>query len=549
MLEFLLESPGFSIDIETMSLSGKKKDNLHFKKMKIRCIAVATDSAGVCFTPEEIQETDDLAIFEEAITNPKYKKVGHNLKFDLKCIYTQFGFRGTTHFDTAIAAKLLDESAEHGLEYTASRYLKIQPYKLDYKEEHTIEEWKKHCLQDAKYTLSLAHLFEQRLKTELLWPIFKTEMEVQNVFTNAEIIGIPVDSEYLVRLLLRYRRHTKRIEKSVFKLLGVEINLDSPRQLADMLYNKFGFKIEKENKTGPSTDAKTLENLSKQENPNPLPRWLLVRKHWEMLARHIEKLAKESIDGRIYPTFNTIGTETGRFSCSDPNLQQIPSKTKESLAIRRGFPGNLCVFDYSNVELRLLAHFTADPKLLAIYRPGGSGDLHTHTAETLGVTRGMAKTINFGISYGMGPKRLAEALEITETKAKEYLEEWYRQYRYVNDWKKMIINTVKKYGFVRSIGGRKRRIAINSLPVREQWKAEREIINFVIQGSSADITKMAIVALKDEDIRLQVHDEIIIHNPKRSLEEIKHIAANVVKLKVPLDIDIALCNNWADMKE
>ena len=266
-----------------------------------------------------------------------------------------------------------------------------------------------------------------------------------------------------------------------------------------------------------------------------------------MLCRHIQKLTKESINGKIYPTFNAIGTETGRFSCKEPNLQQIPSRTSESLAIRRGFTGNLVVADYSNVELRLLAHFSRDVRLLDTYIKG-NGDLHATTAEALNISRANAKTINFGISYGMGPRKLAEDLNIDIELAKKYIADWYSAYPYVTAWKNQTIAMCKRYGFVTSLLGRKRRIDFNSLPFNEQWKAEREAVNFVIQGSSADITKLAIAALKDEDIRLQIHDEIVVYNPKRTLEEIKTAMEGVVQLRIPLIVDAVSCTNWADMK-
>jgi DNA polymerase-1 len=273
-----------------------------------------------------------------------------------------------------------------------------------------------------------------------------------------------------------------------------------------------------------------------------------------MLTRHINKLIDEQINGKLYCTFNTLGTETGRFSCKEPNLQQIPSKTKESLAIRKAFEGNLAIGDYSNVELRLLAHYTRDPKLLEIYGPTGHGDLHKTTAESLGIDRTKAKTINFGISYGIGSKNLAEQLGIDKELAQHYIDEWYRLYKGVEPWKRMIVNTCRKYGFVQSIGGRRRHINFSGLGKYQTYDAERECVNFVIQGSSADITKMAIVDLQNEDIRLQVHDELVMYNPKMPLDALQSIMEGVLKkrgifFRVPLTVDLKACKTWGDMKE
>jgi DNA polymerase-1 len=512
-------------------------------------MALAMEGYSTVFALEElnVEEQESLLYLLSSYT----KKIGANLKFDIKTLSKKFAeIEPTTYFDVTIASKLLDENGDHDLETLAQKYLGTEMWKLDYKVEHTLEEWKAHCLKDTEILLPLADKMYTLLEDKNLLDLFAQEMIVQKVFTKAEIKGVPVDTEYLTSLLIKYRRHICRIEKLVFKYSGIEFNVNSTKQLADLLYNKYALPILTRTIKGePSTDTKTLAKLTKCQTLCKIPQAVLLYRHWEMLARHIEKLLGESIDGKIYATFNTIGTETGRFSSTEPNLQQIPSKTHESRAIRKAFVGPMVVLDYSNVELRLLAHFTRDPELLKVYQPGGPGDLHQTTADKLGISRNQAKTINFGISYGMGPKKLSESINVSEDTAREMLDAWFRLYAFVNPWKRLIVNQIKKYGFVRSIGSRMRRINYSSLAMREQYSAEREAVNFVIQGSSADITKYAIARLQDEDIRMQVHDEIVIYNPKRTLEEIKQLAETVVTLKVPLVVDIKLCERWSDMKE
>lgn len=545
MLENLLTTKGFALDCETTSTEGKKKSNLHFKTNRVVCISFSSKEHSFTLMADEIFEKIDIF---RTLMGKNYMKIGHNLKFDLKSIYGTFGIVAENlYFDTHIAACLINESEKHGLKELAKKYLKLEWG--EWKDQEDIDALKEYCRMDSYATFKLAELQIKTLQCQKLYNLFKTEMEVLNVFYNSEITGIPIELSVLDNLSQKYGRYIQKIIKWIYAHTQEEFNINSPDQLAHVLFDLKKLPILKKTPGGKaSTDTQTLKLLSRDKFR--FVDAILLYRHWEMLVRHIDKLRDESIEGRIYPTFNTIGAETGRFSCKEPNLQQIPSKTRESLAIRKAFAGNLLVADYSNVELRLLAHFTRDPKLLEVYRPGGSGDLHAKTAELLGISRSHAKTINFGIGYGMGPRKLSEDLNIPESKAKEYIDAWYRTYALVEPWKKMIINTTKKYGYVNSIGGRKRRIDFSKLKYNEVWGAEREAVNFVIQGSSADITKLAIAALKDERILIQVHDELVINMDysKRTLEEIKSIMENVVQLRVPLIADAKLVRNWGEAK-
>lgn len=535
----MLTARGVAIDTETSSISGKKKDSLHFKKCGIRCIGFAyrigSDIKSFAVTPEEID------IIELKLLLSRQKLIGHNIKFDLKvCQNVTSCEAHNIYADTYIMARLLDENQDCDLDSLARNYLGDS--KQGSFEEEDIEKLKAYCAKDAELTYRLAEKFYPMLEKQCLLDLFKIEMKVVDRFYRAEIKGVDIDLEYLRRLSAKYTRHTARIERTIQSVLG-SINLNSNKQLCNALYVDQKLPVlRKTKKESASTDTRTLELLSRKGHK--IAKWILLYRHWEMLVRHIDKLIGEQIDGKIYPTFKTYGTETGRFSCADPNLQQIPSKTRESKAIRRGFKGNLIIGDYSNVELRLLAHFTRDPRLLAVYRSGGSGDLHQSTAELLEVDRQTAKTINFGISYGMGYKKLAEALNIDEVTAENYIKAWYKTYCMVQPWKDMIVNTCKKYGYVKSLMGRKRRLSFTGMNKYQIFSQEREVINFVIQGSSADITKKAIAELSGEDIRLQVHDELVIYKSKRTVEEIKFIMENVTKLLVPLTVEINECESW-----
>lgn len=613
MLEQLQNSKGFAFDVETTSKSGKKQDNLHFKKNKVITISFANDETQIAMTTAQIFEEFDT--FKFLMTNPKYKKVGHNAKFDAKCVYSSFNIQvNNIWMDTYVASKLINETGKHGLKALAKKYLRLEWGEYD--ENYTEEEMLEYNKMDSIATWELAKKFASLLKIQGLWNrelkegLYQIEMDVYNKFLCAEINGVPIDKEFLTLLNKRYTDKVKKlydiinykicctrlqninsilsaeewlyylysIGKSVnepFESLG-GVNLNSPKQLSQVLFKDFGFRVVKTSaKSGqPSSDIETLTTLSREGNR--FIDWLLAYRKWEMLRRHIQKLLDETIDGNIYPTFNTVGTDTGRFTCENPNLQQIPSKGAISLKIRGAFrpvdrTKKMVVADYSNVELRLLAHFTKDKNLLSVYSEGGSQDLHKDVEDRLNVPRKHAKAINFGISYGMGPNKLAFSLDIPYDEAKRYIEEWNKTYPRVDIWKKETIKFCKKFGFTQSIAGRRRHIDLSDKGIEKdaldlskkmsmgllkakmyiRSKREREAINFVIQGSSADITKYAISLLDDENILMQVHDEIVIYEPKRTEQEIGKIMQSVgfrFKTAVPLTVDSKLVNTWREGK-
>jgi len=595
MLERLLDAPYYSLDCETCpkdkTFTKKaeiKEAALHFKKNDIICISFAYPGGSFVMTKSQI--LSEIDTFKKLMLDRNMKKIGHNLKFDVKTITECFqvpvyGFLA----DTAIMAHLLDETGSHKLKDLALRYLGIQMEKY---EEQT--DLLAYCKKDSEATLALYELFMKKLIAENLHICLLTEMKVLHVMYKAEVRGIEVNTEYLIALYDKYSKHRDKIEKLVFKqvkkvidetftsaelnqeflayeamskkdkkskefmiklMSSGEFNIDSPKQLAEVMYSHMGLPAGETL----STDKRAMSDLSFQGFR--FADYIQAYKNWAKLCEHIQKIIDSTIDGKIHANFSTRGTETGRFSCSNPNLQQIPSKTKAAIRLRNAFYGDLIVADYSNVELRLLAHFTGDRKLLEVYRPGGIGDLHEAVSRELGVDRRIAKAINFGISYGMGSKKLAAELRITPEQAKQYIDHWYNTYTEVKKWKAMIERTICKYGYISCMGGTKRRfdvkpylynygseVKIKPSCMKDYYSAIREGINFVIQGSSAHITKLAINALADERIVLQVHDEIVISNPKRSVEEIQQILSSVVSCKCPITAEVKRVKNWGEAK-
>jgi len=595
MLERLLDAPYFSLDCETcpkdktLTKKGEIKEAaLHFKKNDIICISFAYPGGSFVMTKSQI--LIEIDTFKKLMLDRNMKKIGHNLKFDAKTITDKFnvpiyGFLA----DTQIMSHLLDETGDHGLKNLALRYLGIQMEK--YEEQTDLMEY---CKKDSEATLALYELFMKKLIAENLQICLLTEMKTLHVMYKAEIRGVDVDTKYLKELYDRYDKHTAKIEKLIFKkvketidetftsaeinqayleyeamskkdqkskqfmldlMTSGKFNINSTKQLAEVMYSHMGLPSGE----SLSTDKKAMADLSFQGFR--FADYIQAYKNWSKLCEHIQKIIDSEIDGKIHANFNTRGTETGRFSCNNPNLQQIPSKTKAAIKLRNGFVGDLIVADYSNVELRLLAHFTGDRKLLEVYRPGGIGDLHEAVSRELGIERRVAKAINFGISYGMGSKKLAADLRISPDQAKQYIEHWYNTYTEVKKWKAMIERTIVKYGYVSCMGGTKRRfdvkpylynygseVRIRPSCVKDYYSAIREGVNFVIQGSSAHITKLAINALADERIVLQVHDEIVISNPKRSVEEIQQILSGVVQCKCPITAEVKRVKNWGEAK-
>jgi len=558
MFEEFKDCTYLAFDIETYAESGKKKDAVHFMRNSIRCIALSDGKHTECYSFDPLDK-NELA----NLLNTK-KLIAQNGKFDLKCLMKNGVMVNpdNLYFDTLIASQLINENIPHDLESSVVTYLHRKCWKFDYKEEHSFMEWCTLCENDTLNTYELAMELAKKLEAQKLESLFNTEMEVVRVFTKSEFRGVSVDVDMLNIILNYYQRKVDFLGKCIFDKVRTAIvenavvlenpaimqetgvfNINSSAQLGCILFDLMNMPIiSKSEKTGaPSTSVKALTALHRKGYR--FVDWILCYRHWEMLNRHCKKLLKEQINGRIYPTFNTCGTETGRFSCKEPNLQQIPAHSR----LRKVFTGDMIVADYSNVELRILAHYSRDPKLLDVY--SHDGDLHQVTADLLHVTRPVAKTINFGIGYGMGPGLLSEKLGIDKELAASYIKQWYATYKQVDVWKKNIVETCKRYGFVRSIGGRKRRVRLNGLSKYDMFGAEREIINFVIQGSSADVTKLATEKLKDADICMQIHDELVIYN--NDADRVKELMEEVgrdLKVRVPLTVDSHHVTNWFDGK-
>ena len=424
--------------------------------------------------------------------------------------------------------------------------------------------------EDADFTLKLA-LAQQKDETAHLKELFKLEMSVLPVLTQMELTGIHLDTATLHAYNKELTEGIAAAEQAIYKEVGHEFNIASPKQLQTVLFEERGLKTGKKTKTGYSTDTSVLEELAFED---PVPRMILdYREMAKLKSTYVETLPKLVDDqGRIHTDFVQTGTATGRLSCREPNLQNIPVRNEAGRRIRSAFTAPegkvLISADYAQIELVVLAHLSADENMSRAFIEGT--DVHKATAALIyGVTpeevtpemRRTAKTINFGVIYGMSSFRLARDLGISRTQAAQFIQNYFAQYSSVDSFIKETIQKAEQSGYVETIFGRRRPIlAINSRNKVEKAAAERIAVNTPVQGSAADIVKTAMLnvtaALKKSNsparLLLQVHDELIFECPddeatiNATIALIKDKMENAVKLNVPLRVSIEHGKNWGE---
>lgn len=418
----------------------------------------------------------------------------------------------------------------------------------------------------------------KRIEDELLKRIKKEDMEklyrdieepLIGVLAGMEYTGVSIDKNYLNGLIKEYDNNIERLKKEIFGLCGTEFNINSSRQLSEILYKKLELPITKRTKTGPSTDAETLKAI---HDSSPVTQKILdYREKTKLKNTYIDVLPQliDPEDSRIHTTYHQLGTSTGRISSSNPNLQNIPVRTEYGKQIRKAFiPGTgydlIMSSDYSQIELRILAHLSEDKNLLDTFKR--NEDIHTRTASELfevsydrvnEALRRKAKTINFGIIYGMTEYGLAARLSIPENEAREYIEKYFEKYAGVKKYLKFLIDEAYKKGYSTTIFGRKRYLKeLGSSNNRIRSLGERFAVNTPIQGSAADIMKLSTVVLFnklkseeiDSNIIMHVHDELVLELKKKDTETVGKIVRDsmekCINLKVDLKVDIKTGSSW-----
>lgn len=518
--------------------------------------------------------------------------VMHNAKFDLKVLAGQFISQGENEnfvldflqkihiFDTMIFAWL--ENPEHtgkssfSLEFLGENLLGKKGIEFDQivKKGQTfadvpLETAYKYAAEDADFTFQLYHHFikNSKISSEL----FEMEMTVLPILTQMEISGIHLDSQILYDYAVELKQKISEVEKKIYNEVGHEFNIASPLQLQTVLFEERGLKTGKKTKRGYSTDTSVLEELQEFDI---VPKMILeYRELTKLLSTYVESLPKlTDKESRIHTDFVQTGTATGRLSCRDPNLQNIPVRNETGRKIRSAFTAEdgkvLISADYAQIELVVLAHLSGDKNMCRAFNEGT--DVHKTTAALIyGVSpdqvtpqmRRIAKTINFGVIYGMGTFSLSKDLGISRKEAQNFIDLYFKTYSSVSQFMSDTISKAESNGYVETIFNRRRPIAsINSKNKIEKASAERIAKNTPIQGSAADIVKKAMIdvskALKESGlpckILLQVHDELIFEcdenelTVQKAVSLIKEKMENAVKLQVPLRVSIEYGKNWGE---
>lgn len=577
---FLSRQKFFAFDTETDSVDTSKANLVGMS------FAVKENEAWYVPVPAEREKAEKvIAHFSPALTNAAIEKIGQNIKFDILVLRNYNVRIQGKLFDTMIAHYLLNPELRHGMDYLAETYLKYQTIHIEEligekgknqlnMRNVAIDQIAEYAAEDADVTLKLKNFFEPELKKEELEPLFyDIEMPLIYVLAELERTGVMLDTAALKQSSEILTADLQNIEKEIYELAGMEFNINSARQVGEVLFDRL--KIEEKVKKTKTGNYSTSEDiLEKLRSKHPIVGKLLdYRGIKKLLSTYIDALP-ELIDretGKIHTSFNQTVTATGRLSSTNPNLQNIPIRDELGREIRKAFiaDNDDCVFfsaDYSQIELRVMAHLSGDKHMIEAFRNGE--DIHASTAakiynvginEITSDMRRKAKTANFGIIYGISVFGLAERLNIPRSEAKELIDGYFKTYPDIHNYMEESIRVAKEKGYVETLFKRKRYLPdINSHNAIVRGYAERNAINAPIQGSAADIIKIAMVRifnrfeaekLKSKMI-LQVHDELNFNVYKDELEEVQRIVLEemegAVKLQVPLIADCGVGKNWLE---
>jgi DNA polymerase-1 len=539
--------------------------------------------AGETHLPPDIVREHLRPILED----PQIVKVGHNLKFDLIVLRSVGVELRGLEFDTMVGDYLLDPGERsHSLEDLAKHHLNHEKPTLAALlgtgknqrslDQTPIAEVTQFAGHDADVPLRLSTLLAKRLDEEGMRPLFADlEMPLVQVLAELEYNGIAIDTKLLADLSAKYGQRMAELEQAIYVEAAGEFNINSPKQLGEVLFGRLKLPVVRRTSSGASTDAEVLTELAKH---HPLPAKIIEYRQYSKLKTGFVDVLPAMVHpttGRIHTSFNQDVAATGRLSSADPNLQNIPVRSDSRREIRAAFqpgvPGwKLLCADYSQIELRVLAHYSGDETLLQAF--AADEDIHALVASQVynvprdQVTRDMrrsAKAINFGIVYGQSAFGLAASLDIPREEAQAFIDAYFAKYPGVDRFMEETLDQARANGYVSTIAGRRRpvqgvRSAASRGNKRQRLLPERIAINSVIQGSAADIIKLAMIRihwrLKDESwqakMLLQIHDELVFESPEAELPRLREMAATemagVYKLSTPLKVDVKVGENWAE---
>ena len=528
-------------------------------------------------------------IFED----PAIAKIGQNLKYDL-VVFRGAGIRLCgVEFDTMVASYLLDAGERsHNLDQLAARYLDHTTIKIDSligsgknqkrMDEVPITEVAPYAAEDADLPLQLRPILANRLEAEGLAELNRSiETPLIKILANMEYVGVRVDPVRLGQLSEQYGAKLQALAAEIEEMAGHPLNIGSPKQLRELLFEELGLPVLKKTKTGASTDASVLEQLAEQ---HPLPAKIVEhRQYSKLLNTYVDALPTmiHPETGRVHASFNQVVAATGRLSSSSPNLQNIPVRTAEGREIRSAFRAGpegwkLLAADYSQIELRVLAHFCGDETMCQAF--ANDEDIHALVAsqvenipleEVTSEMRRRSKAVNFGIIYGQSPFGLAKALDISQEEAAEFIETYFARYPGVLEFFTETLETCRQQGFVSTLLGRRRAVqGVRPVPpgfreaktglLRQLNLPERTAVNTVIQGSAADLIKLAMIGVdrrlaKDQpsaNMLMQIHDELVFEVAADGVDQLGQLVVEemgqVLPLAVPLKIDVKFGDTWAD---
>jgi len=596
LAEKLKNAELISMDTETTSTDALRAElvgiSLSVKPHEAYYVSVVSED-GDLFSGSEVHHgvgaKDAVKLLKPIFESAKIKKVGQNLKYDM-LVLSNYGVetKGVA-FDTMVAAYVANPDMQNNLDALAREYLKYKMVPIEDligtgKNQKNMREVAPEVVaeysgEDADVALQLTDVLEKKLpkiesadgKSNLLNLCEGVEFPLIEVLVDVEKTGVKIDTEILGQISKELERMIENHSAEIFKLAGQEFNINSPKQLGEILFNKMKIMPTKKTKTGFSTDVFVLEELSAE---HPIAEKILTyRKLTKLKGTYVDTLPTliNPRTGRVHTSFNQTVAATGRLSSQDPNLQNIPIRGEMGKEIRKAFvPGekgwSMVSADYSQIELRIMAHICKDEGLIEAFNK--HEDIHRTTAsKVFGVPpdkvtpdmRRKAKEVNFGLLYGIGPYGLKIRLGISQSEAKEVIDTYFQRFPRVREYINGTIEFARKHGYAETLLGRRRYFAnINSKNSAVRNAEERQAINMPIQGSAAEMIKIAMVAIHKEmkkrkmesRMLLQVHDELVFESPKNEVKELEKLVAEkmktAMKLSVPVDVEVGTGPNWLD---
>lgn len=616
--EKLAKKP-INLEVELKSIDNsryfliQKEDDLKsiikkIKNEKIKFIAFDTETTGFDLYKDEIigvsfsfleneayyvslinreNKNNLLQILKNLIEDDEIFIIGHNIKFDYKVLYKYNIQMKNIYFDTMIAGKLfLGDAGKVNLDYLAEKYLRYKTIHYDevVKDKnlnlsnYPLEKVKDYSCEDADICFKLYNKFKDLIDNyKLNYLFYEIEMPLIKILAHMEINGILIDEEYFIEKKKVIEEHLSNLEKEIYQIAGEEFTINSPKQLQYILFQKLGLPPIKKGKTGFSTDEDVLEDLKTLHIlPSKIIEWRKLSKLYSTYILPLLNLKDK--ENRIHTNYNQVFVATGRLSSNDPNLQNIPVYDDYDINIRRGFISkkdfSLLSADYSQIELRVLAHFSKDKNLVEAFNKGA--DIHKWTAsiifnkkidEITSKERNIAKTINFGVIYGLSPFGLSQQLKISRGEASNFINKYFSEFNNLKKYEEELVNFVRENGYTYTLFGRRRYIPeLKSNNKIDQQTGARIALNTQIQGTAAEIMKLAMIKVYNyiennyknkAYLLLQIHDEIILEISDSIIDQvtknIKEIMENISSLlpnfNVPLKVNVSAGKRWNELKD